>query len=61
MLRTNAHNMSANEIERFAYGSGDRTAQMLGARCFEFEQGCHLYSEDGDLEFLIEDAKGFMR
>lgn len=61
MLRTNAHNMSAEEIERFAYGSGDSALQLLGVRCFEFEVGCHRYSTDDDLEFLIEDATRFMR
>lgn len=62
MLRTNAHNMTDDEIERFAFGAGEPVQRMLAAQNSELVHGClSLTTEDDLMEFIVEAARGFMR
>lgn len=60
MLRTNAHNISASEIERLAFGAGVPVTRMLAAQMDELEYLADQSSED-DLFNAIQHAQGFMR
>ncbi len=51
MLRMNAHNMSAGEIERFAFGAGNRALGMMGERVLQAE------GEVEQLQDELEDAQ----
>ena len=60
MLRMNAHNMDASEIERFAYGSGDPTLQLLSARNAEMVSAA-IQGDADSAEDMVAYAEGFMR
>ena len=62
MLRMNAHNMSDDEIERFAFGAGEPVQRMLAVQNSELVHGCLSFTtEDDSLEFIVDDAKRVIR
>lgn len=60
MLKANAHNMSADEIERMAYGSGDAALRMVSARFLELRQTAEK-SHDEAMEYAIDDAEALLK
>ena len=60
MLRANAHNMNADEIERLAYGTGDPAMQILSAQNAEMVYAAH--EDDSDAAQHIADwGRAFLR